>query len=108
MYCNNSECVQKVNNALKALQGTTRYMKADYDIESLLRQAISIMKADISAEWIKGHQDEHTAIDDLSHPAQMNVAADELAEFAYEACVSSQEKHPPFPSTTISLIIEGK
>ena len=108
LYCDNSECVQKVNNALKVLRGTTRYMKADYDIESVLRQTVSTLKADIKAQWIKGHQDENTAIEDLSHPAQMNVAADELAEYAYEVCVPSKEHHSPFPSTTISLIIANK
>ena len=108
VHCDNSECVQKFNQATLPLRGTGRFNAADYDVESLLRQTVTPMHPNVKAMWIKGHQDEHTSMEELSHPSLLNVAADELAEFAYEACESSQENPPPFPTTRISLIIAGK
>ena len=88
------------------MRGTSRFISADYDIESLLRHIIQSKQMAVSAEWVKSHQDDDHQLENLPYKAQLNIAADELAEYAYEACDSTQEKYPPFPTTTISLKIE--
>ena len=106
-YCDNMECVHKINTSLSPMRGTSRYITADYDIESLLRHIIQTQRVTVSAEWVKSHQDDTKEPEELTYNAQLNIAADELAEYAYDSCPPSQEKFPPFPTTIISLRIDG-
>ena len=58
-------------------------------------------------EWIKGHQDEYMDDEELNNPEKLNIVADKLVNYAYEAWDATKEKVPPFPAATISLMIDG-
>lgn len=64
-------------------------------------------QAESAQMWVKSHQDDTKEPEELTYNAQLNIAADELAEYAYDSCPPSQEKFPPFPTTIISLRIDG-
>ena len=36
-------------------------------------------------EWIKGHQDEYMDEEELNNPEKLNIVADKLVNYAYEA-----------------------
>ena len=105
VYCDNQEVVSKATHAHDKLRGTSRFISADYDIECLLRQTIKTAPFTCSFEWVKGHQDEEG--EDLDYSAKLNIAADELAEFAYTECEATQASFEPFQATTASLLIDG-
>ena len=104
IYCDNQEVILKASKSDDTLRGTGRFVSADYDIESLLRQIIQTAPFQCNFEWVKGHQDDDNQ--ELDYPATLNVAADELAEFAYTACPPTQEKFESFQTAIVSLKID--
>ena len=52
---------------------------------------------------MKGHQDSTKSNEPLTHDAQLNIAVNELADYAYSECTPSQDTIAPFDTTIISL-----
>jgi hypothetical protein len=79
MYCDNK-------GALSASFGwkTPNPRWSCYDIVSLIRLQLAISPIKWEGIHIKGHQDDHTAYDDLDYIAQGNVDADRYAEAEME------------------------
>ena len=89
--------------ANQTLRGTSRFLLPDYDIESWLRHIIQKAPFKSSLTWVKGHQDSTKSNEPLTHDAQLNIAVNELADYAYSECTPSQDTIAPFDTTIISL-----
>jgi len=106
-YCDNQECVNKTINYKQQIRGTSRFIAADYDIESTLKATLDKAPFKCDMNWVKGHQDQDDEEATLPNEAKLNIIADELAEYAYTVCDPSKDTIAPFPTTEISLLIKG-
>jgi hypothetical protein len=52
----------------------------DWDVTSMLFDSINLLRTKPTETWIKSHQDDDTAYEDLRLSARLNVDADELAD----------------------------
>ena len=69
-------------------------LNLDFDIEGAIQRIL---------DMVKGHQDSTTSNEPLTHDAQLNIAVNELADYAYTECIPSQDTIAPFDTTIISL-----
>lgn len=54
-------------------------IKAKYDVTEQIYCTVTTYKLDASYHWVKGHQDDHTPVEELPIAAQLNVESDKLA-----------------------------
>lgn len=64
--------------------GLKHFLVDDYDVWDMTRITLHETGCNISWKWVKGHQDNDTAYEDLPFEAQLNVQVNELAETAHK------------------------
>eukprot|EP00957_Ditylum_brightwellii_P018606 1397937-Ditylum_brightwellii.AAC.1 len=69
ILCNNAAAVSKANTTFGP--GMKHYTTADYEI---VKEIDTVKKPglDMQASWVKAHEDDNTAIDQLPLEAQLN------------------------------------
>jgi hypothetical protein len=112
-YCDNQEVIKQTRFHSK-MDKVWDCLRPDYDIlleivhtQDLLRARAPYM---ISGQWIKGHQEETTALDKLSLPALLNIKADKLATEALRNITTYSIPLPTIPWTQCQamLYVDGK
>ena len=81
-------------------------MASEHDLLLQIADTIRTTPIALSFFHIKSHQDRHNPIQCLSHPAQANCAADELATQAQSHCVSL-ELTPLYPAARCRFCISN-
>jgi hypothetical protein len=83
-------------------------LKADWDVTHEIVETLKAMTITPSFEHIKGHQDDHTAYDDLSLEAQLNVDADEEAGRYQQTFPAHRPNIPRLPHNLAQLRIKDQ
>jgi hypothetical protein len=95
LFCDNISAVKRTNAA--TLPGVKEHVSPDFDLIHEIRSTKHNLP-EFTATWVKAHQDDGTALEDLPLDSQLNVMAD--------ADVNSFRINPPHrlrPSTTPTI-----
>eukprot|EP00957_Ditylum_brightwellii_P124271 9472883-Ditylum_brightwellii.AAC.1 len=104
ILCNNAAAVSRANTTFGP--GIRYYTTADYDIA---KEIHTVQKSglDIQASWVKAHQDNNKAIDQLPLEAQLNVRADaNVTSFCLHTPPHLQPSLMPISHQSTKAIIE--
>lgn len=105
IHCDNKALVDNVNRHMKHQLTLKEYYKGNADVELQLLQQIQVLQTinvNMKLWHIKGHQDKHNKVANLSFPAQMNVTADRWANKAEQF---KAPLHYKFPANSIQIAI---
>ncbi|GFH50505.1 hypothetical protein CTEN210_06981 [Chaetoceros tenuissimus] len=93
VHIRHEESVRRLNT-LSNFYGTADPMATDYDIWAEMKAVTTdLPKLSAKATWVKGHQDDSTAYEDLLFEARENIAMDKKCEEMRQ----SDEQTPPIP-----------
>jgi hypothetical protein len=91
IVCDNESCVKALN------KGELSLVDLDKAESDLIRDIIDKLRVfdDVTIEWVRGHQDDNIAYDDLPIESQVNVDCDTAAKLHLEQ--GTKPQHPPKP-----------
>ncbi|KAL7502062.1 hypothetical protein ACHAXN_000650 [Cyclotella atomus] len=103
IVCDNECCVKSLNRQGFSLVDLD---KAESD---LIRDITSKLKGfdDVTIEWVKGHQDDDTAYDDLPIESQLNVDCDEAAKLHLREGTKPNQPAKPIAGSKAMLYLGG-
>ena len=83
-------------------------LKADWDVTHEIISTLQAMSLQVMFEHVKGHQDDHTAYENLSLEAQMNVDADAEAGQYQCSFPAQRPRIPRLPHNRAQLYLSKK
>eukprot|EP00957_Ditylum_brightwellii_P032975 2500402-Ditylum_brightwellii.AAC.1 len=104
ILCDNAAAVSRANTTLSP--GIKHYTTADYNIAKEI-DTVKKSGLGIQASWVKAHQDNNTAIDQLPLEAQLNICADaNVTSFRLHTPPHLQPSLTPISHQSTNAIIE--
>jgi hypothetical protein len=107
-----SDCrtlVTKINNRLKNRRTTNQHRDSDVDLElQLVYELQQLLSSDvkITIEYVRSHQELKKVKSSLSHPEQMNIAADNLTKLARK--FKRKTIYSSLPQNPVDFTIDNK
>ena len=91
VWIDNDNTVTRLNSTPLSTGSTSQYSSADFDLWQLILLIQSYLDIQVTAYWVKAHQDDKQSPEDLSAEARLNILADSIANNIY----LSQSSLPP-------------
>jgi hypothetical protein len=85
------------------------FLKSDYDILQAINHEIAQAPIRPNIRWVKGHQDDHTAPEDLTNEAVANYYADKICDLMHQYPDNQVGRFPgwmPYPNA--GLLYQGR
>lgn len=90
------------------------YLKPDYDILQAINgeRAVTLEEEELiqpNVSWVKGHQDDHKPLEELSGPALANCYADKICDIMHSATDNEAGRFPEWiPNLPAGLLHQGQ
>ena len=112
-YCDNKGMIQHVDALLKLqIRSPTLTIWDDFDLYFQITKTVKDLKDHLSLSvlHVKGHQDDHKLVEELSYQAQLNVECDMGAAefFPMFQHLSTSQPMPCLPASLPTLLIHGE
>ena len=101
VYIDNIELVKRGNKIKPTRLTLKEHSVPDYDLWELSNGILRTLPLHLECEWVKSHQDEETAVQDLDLPARLNVSADRCANDAHTITFTTPTLNKPFVDTGV-------
>ena len=107
MFVDNKALISRITHARTCkYENPSACIKSEWDVINEIAVSIEKLSTEVHYKWIKSHQDDVSAYNDLSPEAQLNCDADALAGDHYQDMLQPENREPPLPSNPIQLLID--
>ena len=109
LYCDNKSLVDTVNKLLRRRRPIfpNDTLEPSWDVIQVIVRILKKME-NASLDHVKGHQDDHSNIEDLPLPARLNISADQLADELQHESNHRLQVVPMIAGTGAHLSINGE